>query len=122
MGKGRVFLAAVAMAAASACGSDSTGPGGGGGAPPVASNQVSIGNDFFNAPNIVVPAGTTVTWTWNSGTEDAQRHVFGRVVGRQERRRDVQPPVHDPGNIQLSLHVTRRDDRLGARAVAAPAS
>jgi plastocyanin len=70
MGKGRVFLAAVAMAAASACGGDSTSPGGGGGGQPVASNQVSIGNDFFNAPNIVVPAGTTVTWTWNSGTED----------------------------------------------------
>ena len=68
MGKGRVFLAAVAMAAATACGGDSTGPGSEG--PPVASNQVSIGNDFFNAPNIVVPAGTTVTWTWNSGAEE----------------------------------------------------
>jgi plastocyanin len=68
MSKGRVFLAAVAMAAASACGGDSTGPGGGG--QPVASNQVSIGNDFLNAPNIVVPAGTTVTWTWNSGVEE----------------------------------------------------
>jgi plastocyanin len=68
MSKGRVFLAAVAMAAASACGGGSTGPGGGG--QPVASNQVSIGNDFFNAPNIVVPAGTTVTWTWNSGVEE----------------------------------------------------
>src|SRR5215831_9461964 len=67
MRKGRVLLATIAMAAASACGSDSTGPGGGSGAPPVASNQVSIGNDFFNAPNIVVSAGTTVTWTWNSG-------------------------------------------------------
>lgn len=67
MGKGRVFLAAVAMAAASACGSDSTGPGSG--ATPVASNLVSIGNDFFSAPNIVVPVGTTVTWTWNSGAE-----------------------------------------------------
>ena len=70
MGKGRVLLAAVAMAAASACGGDSTIPGGGDGAPPVASNQVSIGNDFFTAPNIVVPAGTTVTWTWNSGAEE----------------------------------------------------
>jgi plastocyanin len=65
MRKGRVLLATIAMAAASACGSDSTGPGGNGG--PVASNQVSIGNDFFNAPNIAVPAGTTVTWTWTSG-------------------------------------------------------
>ncbi len=68
MVKGRIFLAAVAMAAASACGGDSTGPGGGG--PPVASNQVSIGNDFFSAPSIVVAAGTTVTWTWNSGAEE----------------------------------------------------
>ena len=65
MRKGWVFLATVAMAAASACGGDSTGPAGGG--PPVATNQVSIGNDFFSAPSIVVPVGTTVTWTWNSG-------------------------------------------------------
>lgn len=65
MRKGWGILAVAAMVAASACGSDSTGPGGGGS--PVASNQVSIGNDFFNAPNIVVPAGTTVTWTWSSG-------------------------------------------------------
>jgi plastocyanin len=68
MRKGWVFLAAVAMAAASACGSDSTGPGGSG--PPVATNQVSVGNDFFNAPNIVVPAGTTVTWTWSVSATD----------------------------------------------------
>jgi plastocyanin len=68
MRKGRVFLAVAAMVAASACGGDSTGPASGG--TPVSTNQVSIGNDFFNAPNIVVPAGTTVTWTWNSGSTD----------------------------------------------------
>ena len=65
MRKSWVFLATVAMAAAAACGGDSTGPAGGGS--PLATNQVSIGNDFFSAPSIVVPAGTTVTWTWNSG-------------------------------------------------------
>jgi plastocyanin len=60
-----LILAASALVATSACGSDSTGPGSGG--PPVQTNQVSIGNNFFSAPNIEVAAGTTVTWTWNSG-------------------------------------------------------
>ena len=60
-----LILAASALVATSACGSDSTVPANGG--PPVQTNQVSIGNDFFSAPNIEVPAGTTVTWTWNSG-------------------------------------------------------
>ena len=66
--RGRALLAGAAIASAYACGSDSTGPGGGGA--PVASNQVSIGNDFFSAASIVVPAGTTVTWTWNSGSTE----------------------------------------------------
>jgi plastocyanin len=59
-----LILAASVLVAASACGSDGTGPDNG---PPVQTNQVSIGNDFFNHPNIEVTAGTTVTWTWNSG-------------------------------------------------------
>jgi len=63
-----VFFAIAVMAAASACGSDSTGPAAGG--TPVHTNQVSIGNDFYSAPNIVVAAGTTVTWTWNSGSTE----------------------------------------------------
>jgi len=65
MRKGWVVLAAAATIAASACGGDySTGPVGG---TPIETNQVSIGNDFFSAPSIQVPVGTTVTWTWNSG-------------------------------------------------------
>jgi plastocyanin len=61
-----LILAASAVVATSACGSDSsTGPGNA--VPPVQTNQVTIGNDFFSAPNIEVPAGTTVTWTWSSG-------------------------------------------------------
>jgi plastocyanin len=63
-----LLIAAAATVAASACGSDSTGPGGG--APPVATNQVSVGNDFFNAASIVVSAGSTVTWTWNPGATE----------------------------------------------------
>ena len=35
-------------------------------ATPVATNQVTIGNDFFDAANITVPVNTTVHWTWGS--------------------------------------------------------
>lgn len=66
MRRSRFFFAVVVVAlAGSACGGDSTSPGGG---PPVQTNQVTIGNNFFSSPNIEVPAGTTVTWTWNSGS------------------------------------------------------
>jgi plastocyanin len=62
------LFAITAMVAVAACGSDSTSPGGGGASgPPVQTNQVSVGNDFFDPANIQVPVGTTVTWTWNSG-------------------------------------------------------
>lgn len=60
-----LILAASALVASSACGSDSTGPSNDG--TPVQTNHVTIGNDFFSVPNIEVAAGTTVTWTWNSG-------------------------------------------------------
>jgi plastocyanin len=63
MRNGWVVLAAAATFAAVACGGDSTGPSG----PPVQTNQVSIGDDFFSPPNIQISVGTTVTWTWNSG-------------------------------------------------------
>lgn len=64
MRKGWYLIAAGALVAAAACGgSDSTAPDG----PPVATNQVTVGNDFFSARNIVVQAGTTVTWTWQAG-------------------------------------------------------
>ncbi len=63
MHKGWVVVAAAALIAAVACGSDSTSPSG----PPVQTNQISIGDDFFSPPNIQVAVGTPVTWTWNSG-------------------------------------------------------
>ena len=62
------LFAITAIVAVAACGSDSTSPSGGGASgPPVQTNQVSVGNDFFDPANIQVPVGTTVTWTWNSG-------------------------------------------------------
>lgn len=35
---------------------------------PVAGNAVTIGDDFFTPANITVSPGTTVTWTWGTGT------------------------------------------------------
>jgi plastocyanin len=66
MQRGWIYLAAAAVVGAAACGSDTTdttSPAG----PPVQTNQVSIGNNFFTAPSIEVPVGTTVTWTWEPG-------------------------------------------------------
>jgi plastocyanin len=58
-----LYLAAAAVVGAAACGSDTTSPA----SSPVQTNQVSIGNNFFTAPSILVPVGTTVTWTWEPG-------------------------------------------------------
>ncbi len=84
------ILAIAAVLAAGACGGSggtgSTSPGNGvtttPPTPPVQTNQVSVGDDFFTPPNIQVPVGTTVTWTW---TPTAATHnvtfVDGAVSG-----------------------------------------
>jgi len=77
--RARLYMAALsALLVVAACGgSDSTSPTPGattGGSPggntggnptPVASNAVTVNNDFFTAPAITVAVGTTVTWTWS---------------------------------------------------------
>lgn len=76
--RARLYTAALsALLVVAACGgSDSTSPtpgatggnpgGGTGGNPsPVASNAVTVNNDFFTAAAITVPVGTTVTWSWS---------------------------------------------------------
>lgn len=75
--RARLYTAALsALLVVAACGgSDATSPtpgvtgnpgGGTGGNPsPVASNAVTVNNDFFTAAAITVPVGTTVTWTWS---------------------------------------------------------
>ena len=106
MRKGWVVLAAAAMVAASACGggSASTGPGGGG--TPVTASQVSIGNDFFNAPNIVVSAGTTVTWTWNSGQTEHNVTFADASSGNKSGGATYSRQFNTPGTFtyQCSLH------------------
>ncbi len=47
------------------------GGGGGGGTTPVATTSVQVIDDAFNPPNILVPAGATVTWGW---TGNALQH------------------------------------------------
>lgn len=34
--------------------------------PPAASNDITIGNDWFSPSSTTVPVNTTVTWTWNT--------------------------------------------------------
>src|SRR5690348_511963 len=77
--RAQLYTAALsALLVITACGgSDSTSPtpggttggnpGGTGGNPsPVATNAVTVNNDFFTASAITVAAGTTVTWTWSA--------------------------------------------------------
>ena len=74
--RARLYTAALsALLVVAACGgSDSTSPTaganpggntGGGNPTPVATNAVTVNNDFFTAAAITVAAGTTVTWTWS---------------------------------------------------------
>jgi plastocyanin len=76
-------LAMIGLLAVASCGggSDSTGPtgstggigggggggGGGGNTAPVATNSVTVRNDFFDPVNASIQRGTTVTWTWAQG-------------------------------------------------------
>ncbi len=55
--------------AVAACGGDPTGNGddGGGGGGGGATTSVTVGNNFFNSPDIIVDPGATVTWTWTGG-------------------------------------------------------
>jgi plastocyanin len=46
---------------AAGCGDGATDPGDG---EPVATTSVSVRDNFFQPPNIVVSPGATVTWTW----------------------------------------------------------
>lgn len=64
--KALIIPAALALAACG--GSDTTAPSN---SPPVATNAISVGNDFFTPNNVVVPVGSTVTWTW---TANASAH------------------------------------------------
>jgi plastocyanin len=66
------LLTAVAVAMTGCGGDDPVAPdnggggggGGGGGANPVQTTSVSVGDNFFNPPDIRVAPGATVTWTW----------------------------------------------------------
>ena len=78
-------LAMIGLLAVASCGGggDSTSPtggtggtggsggggggGGGGSTAPVATNSVTVRNDFFDPVNASITRGTTVTWTWAQG-------------------------------------------------------
>lgn len=58
---GVACTALVLLGLAAGCGDGTTYPGDGG---PVATTSVSVRDNFFQPPNIVVSPGATVTWTW----------------------------------------------------------
>ena len=55
--------------AVTGCGGDSgtNGGNGGGGGGGGGGTSVTVGNNFFNLPNIFVDPGATVTWMWTGG-------------------------------------------------------
>lgn len=59
----RRMVALLCVASMLAC-SDPSGPGG----PSAGANEVRVGNNFFNPSSRTVLAFTTVTFTWNSGS------------------------------------------------------
>jgi plastocyanin len=63
----RSIVAAVVTLLAAACGEEPVVNGFP--PPPVETDQVSVLDNEFDPASIVVPSGTTVTWTWN-GSED----------------------------------------------------
>ena len=71
----------VLLLAVAACGGSSTSPGSnnnnsnGNNPPPQSgtpstSNAITVGNNWFDPTSTTVPAGTQVTWTWNSCGSD----------------------------------------------------
>ena len=73
--------------AVAACGGDPTGNGddggGGGGGGGGATTSVTVGNDFFNSPDIIVDPSATVTWTWAGGSPEPGHNVTfasGRIA------------------------------------------
>ena len=69
--------------AVAACGGDPTGNGDDGGGGGGATTSVTVGNDFFNSPDIMVDPGTTVTWTWAGSSSLGHNVTFasGRIAG-----------------------------------------
>ena len=65
-------LCAASVLLASGCGSDSSGDGGTANNPAPPAGDVLVQNDLFNPATLSVPAGTTVTWAWDS---DGQTHT-----------------------------------------------
>lgn len=72
----RTVLIALAVAGLAACGggggggSSVTSPPPGGTNNPPPSNGVTVSNNSFSPANKSVPAGSTVTWSWNTCTGD----------------------------------------------------
>lgn len=59
----RLMIGTLLLAALVGC-SDPSGPAG----PAPVANEIRVGNNFFNPSNRTVAAGTTITFTWNSGS------------------------------------------------------
>lgn len=58
---GAAYTALALLWLAAGCGNGTTDPGAG---DPVATTSVSVRDNFFEPPNIIVSPGATVTWTW----------------------------------------------------------
>lgn len=72
-----ILLAALVVVACQDAGADP------GSAPPVVTDQVSVVDHRFEAPNVAVRPGDTVTWTWEgSAAHDVVGDDFASEVQR----------------------------------------
>ena len=77
--RGAHWMVMSLILAVAGCGGDSGTNGGGGGG----GVSVTVGNDFFNSPDIMVDPGATVTWTWAGGSPEPGHNVTfasGRIT------------------------------------------
>ena len=84
--------AMMAVVAAAACGGGGMtapgtggGTGGGGNTGGSTSSSIAIGDNFFSPNSTTVPVGTTVTWTWGTGTTHNVTFADGLSSGDQNR-------------------------------------
>ncbi|MEX1258611.1 MAG: plastocyanin/azurin family copper-binding protein [Gemmatimonadota bacterium] len=64
---GRRTALAVTLIGMAGCGSDS--PAAPENTEPVATNAITVRDNFFTPSNVSVPAGETLTWTWAGGDQ-----------------------------------------------------
>jgi plastocyanin len=87
----RLALVAIALSLAS-CAESFTGP-----EPGV--NEVRVGDNFFNPGTRNIEDGTTITWTWNSGSTTHNVTFDDGPASADQSGGQYERTFNDPGNF-----------------------